>query len=161
MIAKENGKPDLLKQLKRKINWQKVGELYLKDEKIGFPLYYELAKQPDGTKKMQVVAWCDDPKFKMRDIVLSKDTIHSIELVEIGKKVRDMPWHKDGLTWKVNVYKIEVSIDNELLATAGPTVMSAVLRIVPTVGVKVFSYMGIEVECPQVDGLVASSLKDF
>ena len=161
MIAKENGKADRLKQLKRKINWQKTGELYLEDVKIGFPLYCESVKQTDGTKKMQVVAWCDHPKIKMRDIVLSKDTIHSIELIETGKKARDMPWHKDGLTWKVNVYKMEVSIDNELLATAGPTIMSAVLRIVPTVGVKVFSYMGIDVECPQVDGLVASSLKDF
>ena len=155
MIAKENGKADIFKWLKRKISWQKVGDLYLKDLKIGLPLYYEQIKQPDGSKKMQVVAWCEYANIKMKDIVLSKDTIHSITLVEGTKPVRDMPWAKDGLTWKVNVYDIELTVANNLVET--PTVMSATLRIVANARCpEIFSYMGIKADCPKANGPVAS-----
>lgn len=55
MVAKENGKADILKWLKRKFLWQKVGELYWeekdKDFEVGLPLYCEAVKQADGSKK--------------------------------------------------------------------------------------------------------------
>ena len=155
MIAKENGKADILKWLKRKISWQKVGDLDLTDLKIRLPLYYEPVKQQDGSKKMQVVAWCPYAKIVMEDIILSKDTIHSIELVEGAKPVRDMPWAKDGLTWKVNVYDIDLTLSNDLVVE--PTRMPATLRIVASAScTDIFSYMGIKTDFPIADGPIAS-----
>lgn len=106
-------------------------------------------------QKMQVVAWCPYAKIVMEDIILSKDTIHSIELVEGAKPVRDMPWAKDGLTWKVNVYDIDLTLSNDLVVE--PTRMPATLRIVASAScTDIFSYMGIKTDFPIADGPIAS-----
>lgn len=159
MVAKENGKADILKWLKRKFLWQKVGELYWeekdKDFEVGLPLYCEAVKQADGSKKMQVVAWCEYINVKMEDILLSKDTVHSVKLVEAAKPVRDMPWAKDGYIWKVNVYDIQITISNDLFKK--PTIVSATLRLIANETCqKVFSYMGIKADCPKAEGPIIS-----
>ena len=154
MIAKENGKADVLKWLKRKFLWQRIGELYLNDFKVGFPLYYEPIKQADGTKKMQVVAWCEPVNITLKDIVLSNETIRSVELVEAAKPMSNMLWTKNDLIWKVNVYNIKLMVASDLVDK--PTLMSATLRIAADARCqRIFSYMGIQTDCPIADGPVA------
>ena len=168
MVQKENGKIDFFKWLKRTLRGQRVGDIRFGDvpDAILLPLFYETVKQKDGSKKKRVVAWCTYFNVSMKDIELSKDTIRSIELVEEACRVekRDMYWQRRSslwlnYIWTVHVYKIRIKIDNPLIAQNGPAVMTATMRIVPIFGKELFSYMGIDAECPQVEGYVVNRVE--
>ena len=132
MILKQNGKVARWEMLKR--TWKEdpgIGDLALKEVGLRFRSCVGLRFRLYIEKKSrQLVAWTPDKNVKMRDIVISNDTIRSATLIEEGKEVDDYAGNLLRLSYPTNIYKIEILISNELAPDNQPTVMHWTLSVI-------------------------------